>query len=110
MSDIRLRAAAGQCSSTGQPPTLEQTYALLSIIDDLDTLYMHAAQLNDALYAAIASCGLHVVRVREAGRPLAWAYQWEGESPCSRFATPSAALAAGVHVGHTERAPTARYG
>ncbi len=110
MSDTQLIATVRQRLSTGQPPTIAQTVALLRIIDDLDRLYVRAAQMNDALYAAIASCGLHVVRVREAGRPLAWAYQWEGESPCGRFATPSAALAAGVHVGHTERAPTARYG
>jgi hypothetical protein len=105
MRDTQLIATVHQQLRTGQVPTIAQTYALLSIIDDLETLYVRAAQTNDAVYAVIATCGLQVVCVREGGSPLAWAYQWDGDSPCGHFTTPSAALGAGLaawasHVVH----------
>ncbi len=104
MRETQLIALVQQQLHTGQVPTIAQTLALLTLIDELETLYVRAVHTNDALYAAIATCGLQVVCVRDGGHPLAWAYQWDGEPPCGRFTTPSAALGAGLGARWSEAA------
>ncbi len=57
MRGTHVIALVQQQVRMGQVPTIVQTSALLAIIDDLETLYVRAVRTNDALYAAIATCG-----------------------------------------------------
>lgn len=88
MQDVTLIHAVRQRLAEGSSPSIEQTIALLHLVEERGMLYTCIGQFQDAMYTALERCGLRVMCGQEVSRSMPWADQWNCSTPVGGFFTP----------------------